>query len=283
MMCDLEQERPPGSRRLREPLTATSPPEENRPGRVVVVVVATLTAYSSLELARLIPGYGDFFKELPPIAWWIENAARPLIPVALGLILVYGLRPARWARELGMNRPFGKALLLALLITTPLYLVPLALQAPLSTETWLDHLFGAGVWPLREEIGYRGYAFGQIYRYSGLGFWPSGLFTSALFGLGHMSNAALAGYGLAGQLANASFVAISSLGLAWIYAKWNRNLWLVFFLHGFANLWGSLFQLGDVAIESWLFSALLVSTLAFGIGLTLLRSRLPFFRDLAAA
>ena len=246
-----------------------------------MAVVATLAAFVSLPVVSRIPGYRDVFRGLPEIAWWIENAVRPLVPIGLGMTLVYGVRPRRWAQELGLDRPILKALLLALLVTAPLYLVPLVLGLPLSDEPWLDHLFGAGIWPLREEIAFRGYGFGQIFLYSGLGVWTSALFSSLLFGVGHMSNAALAGFDLGGQLANAAFVALNALVLAWVYARWNRNLWLVFFLHGLANLWGSLFQLGEVAVESWLFAGLLLATIALGVAATVLRDRLPYFKDLA--
>lgn len=254
---------------------------ERDPRKVVVTIVATLLAFVSLSLVRSIPGYAAWFKGLPDIVWWLENTLRPLIPIAAAMVLVYGWRPRRWADELGLNRPILKPFLLALAITAPLYVVPMLLGSPLSDDPWLDHLFGAGIWPLREEISFRGYSFGQIYLYSGWGLWPSALFSSFLFGLGHMSNAALAGLGIVGQLGNAAFVGANALALSWVYARWNRNLWLVFFLHGLANLWGSLFQLGEVAVESWLFSGLLVATLALGVVATIQRHRLPWFRELA--
>jgi len=250
--------------------------------RAVLAAVLFLLSYVSLRLVGKIPGYSAFFRGLPEIYWWIENAVRPLIPVLLGLSVAYGLKPARWARELGFDRPALPAFVLALVITSPLYLVPLAIGAPTAAGGWVHQLFASGIWPLEEETVFRGYAFGQIYQYSGLGFWPAGILTSLLFGLGHMANAAAAGMDLAGQLANAGFVGLSALVLAWLYARWNRNIWVVFFLHGLGNFWGDYFRLGDTAVSSKLFMALLIVTLLLGVGATIFRNKLPWFKRLAA-
>ncbi len=233
-----------------------------------------LISFLSLPLVRLVPGYGSFFKGLPELWWWIENAVRPLIPVAAGLLLLYGPHPKRWAGELGLDRPIVPALVLAVVLTLPMTILPLAFGVlPNLHLTFVDQLFGAGIWPLAEEVNFRGFAFGQICAYSGLGFWPAGLLTSALFGLGHMARAAAAGLDLAGQLANAGIVGASALGLAWLYFRWGRNLWLVFFLHAIGNLGAALYMSGDVAVGDSLYISLLVATAVLAIVVTLLRDR----------
>lgn len=249
--------------------------------KVLVAILFFLIAYVSLPLTKFIPGYLDYFKEAPEIFWWIENAARPLAPVLVGLALVYGIKPGRWARELGFDRPMISALILAFVITSPLLVAPIVMGAPLSTDSWVKHLFSAGIWPLEEETVFRGYGFGQIYLYSGLGFWPAGILTSLLFGVAHMANAAASGLDLSGQLANAGVVGLSALALAWFYARWNRNIWLVFFVHGFGNLWGNVFQLGDTAVQNPVFLGLLVAALALGVFATLFRRKIPWFSRLA--
>lgn len=247
---------------------------EGRWARTAVVGVAFLVSFLSLSLVRLIPGYTAFFKGLPELWWWVENAVRPLIPVAVGLLILYGPHPRRWAGELGLDRPIVPALVLALVLTAPMTILPLVFGVRPNLDLKLvDQLFGAGIWPLAEEINFRGFAFGQICTYSGLGFWPAGLLTSVLFGVGHMANAAAAGLDLSGQLANAGIVGASALALAWVYFRWSRNLWLVFFLHAIGNLGAALYMSGEVAVGDRLYISLLVATAVLAITVTLLRDR----------
>ncbi len=254
---------------------------EGRWAKTAVVAALFLVSFLSLTLVRLIPGYTSFFKGSPQLWWWIENAVRPLVPVAAGLLILYGPHPKRWAGELGLDRPIVPALVLALVLTAPMTILPLAFGArPNLDLKLLDQLFGAGIWPLGEEINFRGFAFGQICTYSGLGFWPAGLLTSVLFGLGHMANAAAAGLDLAGQLANAGIVGVSALALAWVYFRWFRNLWLVFFLHAIANLGAALYMSGEVAVGDRLYLSLLVAMAALAIAVTVLRDRFSWSKRL---
>ena len=247
---------------------------ERSRAKTLVVAAAFLVSFTSLELVALIPGYLEFFRGGPELWWWIENAVRPLVPVVGGLLLLHGARPRRWGAALGMDRPFLPALALATALCAPALFFPVALGVSPNLATgFADQLFGAGIWPLAEEINFRGFAFGQIYSYSGLGFWPAALLTSALFGIGHMTNAAAAGLDLGGQLANAGIVGASALGLAWIYFRWGRNLWLVFFLHALGNFAGSLYMSGEVAVGDRRFLTLLAVTLILALGLTVLRDR----------
>lgn len=242
--------------------------------KTALVGVLVLISFVSLPLARLIPGYTDLFRGLPPIYWWMENAARPLVPVVVGLFLLHGVAPRAWAQALGLDRPLLPAALLAMAVTTPMTILPPLLGIHPSTDvSFLHELFGSGVWPLAEELNFRGFAFGQIYLYSGLGFWPAGLLTSALFGMGHMANAAAAGFALGGQLMNAGVVGVSALALAWLYLRWNRNLWVVFFLHGLGNLGAAFYMSGDVAVGDKRYIVLLVMTLALALVVTLFQSR----------
>jgi membrane protease YdiL (CAAX protease family) len=240
-----------------------------------------LFSFISLSLVSRIPGYIEWFRGMPELFWWIENTVRPLIPVALGLAILYGLRPRTWFHELGLNRPIVPTAALAVFLTLPLTVGPLLL----GTAPSLDHsatraLFGWGVWPLAEEINFRGFAFGQIYAYSGLGFWPAGLLSSALFGIGHMANAAAEGHELSGQIINVLVVGGSALGLAWLYFRWRRNLWLVFFMHALGNMAAAMYLSSNVAVGNNQFIVLLVVTLLLSVGVTLRAELFPWTQRL---
>jgi len=248
--------------------------DRHRWAKAVFVAALFLVSFLSLALVRLIPGYEAWVRAHGTLPWWVENALRPLVPVCVGLLVLRGAKPRAWAAALGLDRPILPALGLAAALTLPMTVLPLLIGVRPNLElSFVRQLFGAGIWPLAEEINFRGFAFGQIYLYSGLGFWPAGLLTSVLFGVGHMANAAAAGLALQGQLINAGIVGLSALGLAWLYVSWNRNLWLVFFLHALGNLGGAMYMTGSVAVGDSRFIALLAATLVLALGVTALRKR----------
>jgi len=252
--------------------------------KTTIVVVMFLLSYISLNLVGSIPGYRPFFRDVPKLWWWIENAVRPLIPVVVGLTLLDGFQPRVWLDRLGLNRPVAPALGLAVVLTLPMTLLPLAFgESPNPDLEFTRQLFGALIWPASEEICFRGFAFGQLYAYAGLGFWPAALATSGLFGVAHMTNAAMAGFDLAGQLINAAIVGGSALALAWIFMRWGKNLWLVIFLHALGNLSGALFMSGPVAVGQTLYLSLLGVTVVTGVTFTVLRDRWEWSRKVAEA
>jgi membrane protease YdiL (CAAX protease family) len=152
-------------------------------------------------------------------------------------------------------------------------LAPALLGVPVNGDVeFVDQLFGAGIWPLAEELNFRGFAFGQIYLYSG---WDSGRRGSSPAGCSASRTWPMRrprGW-TTGQLMNAGIVGVSALALAWLYTSWGRNLWLVFFLHALGNLGGALYMSGDVAVGESLFLAVLALTLLLAIGVTALRDR----------
>jgi membrane protease YdiL (CAAX protease family) len=87
--------------------------------------------------------------------------------------------------------------------------------------------------PFAEEVLFRGYLFGQLYRRARWGFWLSALIPSALFALGHA-------YQAGGPLELAGIFAVTGLGGllgCWLFLRWQCNLWTVFGLHCLMNLW----------------------------------------------
>jgi membrane protease YdiL (CAAX protease family) len=102
--------------------------------------------------------------------------------------------------------------------------------------------------PLAEEVLFRGYMFGQLYRRARWGFWPSALIPSALFALGHAYQAS----GLGELVGTFAVTGLGSLLGCWMYVRWQFNLWAVLGLHCLMNLWWEVFGVADTALGGWL-------------------------------
>ena len=59
------------------------------------------------------------------------------------------------------------AMVLAILATTPMWVSAILLDRPLASTSVVELLFLAAIWPLGEEILFRGFTFGQLHRHAG--------------------------------------------------------------------------------------------------------------------
>jgi membrane protease YdiL (CAAX protease family) len=123
--------------------------------------------------------------------------------------------------------------------------------------------------PLAEEVVFRGFAFRQLHRRAGWGFWPSVLVTALVFGLVHLEKGTSAT-----QLAGIFFItAAGGAVFAWLFTAWGDSLAAPFALHAAMNLCWQLFPVGDTAFAGWIPTALQFTTALLAIGLTLLLRR----------
>lgn len=243
-----------------------------------VTAVAFGVAVSSRALVFALPGYRELYLALPEVLRWLEQPVRWTLICLVGLYLGAGVGPRAAVAELGLGRSPVRGLGFGLLATLPMLLGAVIFGRLGSEETALGLAFGAAVWPLAEEILYRGYAFGQLHRRAGLGLWPAAIATGLLFGLVHLGQASVRGLPLAGEIGTVAVVSVGGLLFAWLYARWDFDLWVPFALHGFMNLWWGLFSLADNPLGGWFPNLLRLLTVLLAIGLTLGRRRIPLLR-----
>jgi hypothetical protein len=189
------------------------------------------------------------------------------IALLAGVILLFGGRGARpLSRLAGLAAPIGKPLLFAAAVFIPATAIAFLIAKPAAEIDLYDQAFLSGIFPVMEEIGFRGLAIGALMRIAGWPFVLAALAPAAVFGAAHMAQGE--------EIAEiAGVVAITGVGgflLGWIFVRWGFNLWPAIFAHAGMNaLWG-FFDLGENAIGGWTGNALRLGVIAAAIGLTIL-------------
>jgi membrane protease YdiL (CAAX protease family) len=227
-------------------------------------VIAALIGADQVDLIR--PALKE--TALASIPYGVTTFINTLgLALLAGVILLFGGGEARpLVRLAGLSAPIGRPFLFAAAIFIPATAIALLIAKPAAEISLYDQAFLSGIFPLIEEIGFRGLAIGALMRLAGWPFILAALAPAAVFGAVHAAQ----GEGLAEI---AGVVAVTGLGgflLGWIFVRWGFNLWPAIFAHAGMNaLWG-VFDLGENAIGGWTGNALRLGVIVAAIGLTLL-------------
>ncbi|MEO0734059.1 MAG: CPBP family intramembrane glutamic endopeptidase, partial [Bacteroidota bacterium] len=163
-----------------------------------------------------------------------------LIPV-LGTAGLYGWR--RLPTELGINRGFSRGLLTAFLATLPMLLGYAWVSGGAWTLTTDSFLYGCVQAAVAEEILFRAFLFGLLYRKAGWGLIPATLVDGLVFGAVHLYQ----GDTVLEAVAVFAVTGAGAVWFSWLFKEWGWNLWLVIFLHFLMNFYWSGFQMADNA------------------------------------
>jgi uncharacterized protein len=211
---------------------------------------------------------------------WIFLGVANLLQLILcvwGIIVAHTTGIKRALAELGLRAPMGRAAIFAFIAALPMLLAFAFSSSINSKMTVLSVGVGCLLAPFAEEVLFRGYMFGQLYRRARWGFWLSALIPSVLFALSHAYQASGVAE-LAGIFAVTGFGSI--LG-CWLFMRWQCNLWVVFGLHCLMNLWWEVFGVDDTALGGWIANGARLLTVIVAILLTIYKDR--FWKPLAAA
>lgn len=164
------------------------------------------------------------------------------IPLYAAAFILHGAKGFR--ESWGLNKPAGKAFAAAFLFTLPMF-AGLAVSYQWNTSITADQvLIGVIAAAVFEELFFRSFLFGQVFRYSRLGFIPSLLAGAVLFAVMHLYQSQDMGT-LVGIFA-VTFAGAVLFG--WLYAEWEYNIWVPVFLHMLMNLSWLLFDVSDNAL-----------------------------------
>lgn len=174
--------------------------------------------------------------ELVSLLWYV-------LPIA-GVVCILHGRQKVWS-ELGLAGTVWRAVGYAFAFSFPMLLwyawtgkaveisaVPLLVLAQLRAA-------------FREEVFYRAFLFGQLFRHGRWGFIPAAGLNAMVFASSHL-------YQATSLLEGAAIFAVTFVGaawFAWLYVAWGYSVWLPVGLHFFMNVWWELFRIGETAFS----------------------------------
>ncbi len=240
----------------------------NKTLKVVLVTAISFGLYYSLRVA--------FFTD---IRGWIDGFIGHIgfshlftyfivgLPFLVGLGLLHPLKD--FPDALGLNRSVIQALTFALICTAPM-LIGYALVFDFNAElTFIQILTGAITAAFIEELFYRAILFGQIYRYTKIGFIPAIVFGALIFAAGHLYQS----QELSTLIGIFLTTFMGAVLFAWAYVEWDFNLWVPIFLHLFMNLFWMMFSVSDNALGNNYGNIFRVATITLIIVLTIVYKR----------
>ncbi|MDR2235181.1 MAG: CPBP family intramembrane metalloprotease [Chryseobacterium sp.] len=198
--------------------------------KLILIPVIAYIVYSLIMFYfGKIMHFLNFYTHFPLLSYFLTYVLT-VIPL---MISFYIISRKNIVYGFGLNlKGIKNGILLSSFFTLPMILYGVYFNS-LNTDIDLSNLlaksFLAGLF---EEIIYRAFIFGILFRYIKLGFIPSVAIASFVFALGHLYQ----GKEMFDLLRIFLLTFLGSVLYAWLYAEWNFNLWIPILLHSFMNL-----------------------------------------------
>jgi membrane protease YdiL (CAAX protease family) len=185
-------------------------------------------------------------------------------------IAVPVLALALWRRSLGgalaelgvLSNPL-RPLFFGLVATAPAAIGFALTRHPDSTLTLRGFVLLCLFSPFAEELLFRAFAFGLLYRGARWNFWVAVAIPTVFFAAGHA-------YQSTDPTELAGIFAITGLGsvlFSYFFVRFRFNFWAPFALHAMLNSWWTLFAVGDSALGGWTDNALRFGCIGLALGL----------------
>ena len=145
----------------------------------------------------------------------------------------------------GFDKTPWRGLAFAFLCTLPLPIVYASTTPLQDPSTMFAEVINYAVLPgIAEEVLFRCFLFGVLFRVAKWGFLPAAMLGAVIFGAGHLyqGNAVLDSLGVFG------ITLVAGLWWAWIYVEWDYNPWVPIGFHVFMNGWFNVFVVSDTAL-----------------------------------
>lgn len=186
------------------------------------------------------------------------------IPIYAGIVLMHRFKG--FFHSLGLDKSILKGIAIPLFFTLPMFIgfaIVFSFNSGVTLNEILVKVIAAAFF---EELFFRGFLFGQIFRYTRLGFVPAIILGAVLFAAAHLYQSRE----LATLIGVFAVTFMAALLFAWLYAEWKYNLWVPIFLHLFMNLSWMLFSVSDNALGGVYANAFRVMTIALAISFTVI-------------
>lgn len=202
----------------------------------LIVIIGFVLYYALSAQFRAIMGY--VYSIIPySLAVYIITYLIAGIPIIAATLLVSGRND--FFASLGMTGSIAKGAGVSFLFTLPMFIggfILFTLEQEHDIQQLLRGTILAGFF---EEVYFRAFLFGLLFRKTKLGFIPAVFLGAVIFGMAHIyqsdDRSIKAGIFL--------FTFIGSAFFAWLYVEWGYNIWLPVFLHTFMNLSWMLFDM----------------------------------------
>jgi uncharacterized protein len=166
----------------------------------------------------------------------IGQTLKYIVPILIVLFLFH--QPKDIPGELGLGKDFFKGLQYAFLFTLPMLIGYYLLGQYNNEQTVIENILKAFKDGFREEIYFRAFLFGQLFRQVKLGFLPAVGINGLIFALLHIYQA----HNIEESIGIFAITFAGAIWFAWLFIEWKENLWLPIFMHFFMNLYWHLFS-----------------------------------------
>ena len=193
------------------------------------------------------------------------------LPYAIWTLTIIGFFtffPKDIFKVTGLGAPVLKGLLMACVFVSPMvigFLVTSELAA-ISPSILINKALLPGFF---EELMFRGFLVGALICLAKWHFLPAALVSAVLFGIGHWFQGATPVEALLASV----FTGVGGLWFAWLFVRWNHNLWLVASLHTMMNACWVIWDVDNTAIGGNVANILRMSTIVLSIAVTVVYSR----------
>lgn len=167
-------------------------------------------------------------------------------------------------RQLGMGQGFARGIGYGFIFTLPMLLGFAMIGEPINDWSLMfivTVFFGAAM----EEIVFRGFLFGLLFRNARWGFIPAVVFNALFFGIAHLYQ----GNSWDETLGVFLVTLIGAIWFAWLYIEWDYNIWIAVALHFFMNLFWKFFEVDSTALGGWGVNLFRILTIIFSIVFTI--------------
>lgn len=180
-------------------------------------------------------------------------------------------KPSNIIKSLGLNGNILKGLGFAALCCSPL-LIGMPIVGTYNHNLSFDYFFRMVVLAaFLEEVVFRGFMFGQLFRYGKIGFIWAIIIPATLFGIGHLYQ----GHNLISSLMAFGVTALGAIYFSWAYIECNYNLWVSIGLHLFMNLSWTVFPVegNETSVGALVPNILRLASIAFTVIFIIINKR----------
>lgn len=235
--------------------------------KVIIIITICFSLYLFFcEYFKIIKTWLDSLTHFGLLSYFLTYMIIG-IPIFIGTYFIN--KKGTILKDLGLThniiKPFGYAFLFSI----PMLLGGL-LFFELNSELNIQNILaGSIIIGFIEELFFRGFLFGQLFKNTNVGFIPAIFFGALVFAIGHLYQSQDF-YELIGIFVVTFMGAIL---FAWLYVEWNFNLWIPIFLHALMNLTWHLFDMDETALGGFLPNILRGLTIALAIVFTIIYKR----------